>query len=443
MIPRYSCEEVSAIWKENNKFNIWLKIERLVCEAQAELGVIPNDVAKKLSGAIKFDIERINEIESIVKHDVIAFLTYVAEKVGVDARYLHYGMTSSDVLDTCLAVQMKESCDVLLKNLKNLLTVLKRKAKDYKDTVCVGRSHGMHAEPTTLGLKFARFYAEFKRNYQRLVNAQREVSTCKISGAVGNFANIDPFVEEYVAGKMGLIPETVSSQVIPRDRHAMFFSVLGVIASSIENIAIEIRHLQRTEIGEISEYFSTGQKGSSAMPHKCNPILSENLTGLSRLIRSYIFPALENVVLWHERDISHSSVERCIAPDACIVMDFALVRLTDLVDKLVINKENVEKNLNSSKGLIFSQRVLLELVRSGLTREKAYEIVQSNAMKVKRDNSDFLSELKQDKSLLEVIDSEKLESLFNFEYYIKHIDHMYSKIFNIRLSSSIGRAGGS
>ncbi len=308
MIPRYSCEEVSAIWKENNKFNIWLKIERLVCEAQAELGVIPNDVAKKLSGAIKFDIERINEIESTVKHDVIAFLTYVAEKVGVDVRYLHYGMTSSDVLDTCLAVQMKESCDVLLKNLKNLLKVLKRKAEDYKDTVCVGRSHGMHAEPTTLGLKFARFYAEFKRNYQRLVNAQREVSTCKISGAVGNFANIDPFVEEYVAGKMGLIPETVSSQVIPRDRHAMFFSVLGVIASSIENVAIEIRHLQRTEIGEISEYFSTGQKGSSAMPHKCNPILSENLTGLSRLIRSYIFPALENVALWHEKNSIASKV---------------------------------------------------------------------------------------------------------------------------------------
>ncbi len=288
----------------------------------------------------------------------------------------------------------------------------------------------MHAEPTTLGLKFARFYAEFKRSYQRLINVQKEISTCKISGAVGNFANVGPFVEEYVAKKMGLIPETISSQVIPRDRHAAFFSILGVIASSMENVAVEIRHLQRTEVGEVSEYFSTGQKGSSAMPHKCNPILSENLTGLSRLIRSYVFPALENVALWHERDISHSSVERCIAPDACITMDFALVRLTDLIDKLVINEENIEKNLNSAKGLIFSQRVLLELVNSGLTREEAYKIVQSNAMKVKQDNSDFLSKLKQDKSLLGVIDSEKLESLFDFAYYTKHIDHIYNKVFN-------------
>ncbi|MGL9702262.1 MAG: adenylosuccinate lyase [Wolbachia sp.] len=430
MIPRYSRKEMSSIWEENNKFNIWLKIEKLACEAQAELGVVPNDVAERLSGTIEFDIERINEIESTVKHDVIAFLTYIAEKVGVDVRYLHYGMTSSDVLDTCLAVQLKESCDILLENLKNLLAALKKKAEDYKGVVCVGRSHGMHAEPTTLGLKFARFYAEFKRSYQRLINVQKEISTCKISGAVGNFANVGPFVEEYVAKKMGLIPETISSQVIPRDRHAAFFSILGVIASSMENVAVEIRHLQRTEVGEVSEYFSTGQKGSSAMPHKCNPILSENLTGLSRLIRSYVFPALENVALWHERDISHSSVERCIAPDACITMDFALVRLTDLIDKLVINEENIEKNLNSAKGLIFSQRVLLELVNSGLTREEAYKIVQSNAMKVKQDNSDFLSKLKQDKSLLGVIDSEKLESLFDFAYYTKHIDHIYNKVFN-------------
>jgi adenylosuccinate lyase len=421
---------MSSIWEENNKFNIWLKIEKLACEAQAELGVVPSDVAERLSGTIEFDIKRINEIESTVKHDVIAFLTYIAEKVGVDVRYLHYGMTSSDVLDTCLAVQLKESCDILLENLKNLLTALKKKAEDYKGVVCVGRSHGMHAEPTILGLKFARFYAEFKRGYQRLINVQKEISTCKISGAVGNFANVDPSVEEYVAKKMGLIPETISSQVIPRDRHAAFFSVLGVIASSMENVAVEIRHLQRTEVGEVSEYFSTGQKGSSAMPHKSNPILSENLTGLSRLIRSYVFPALENVALWHERDISHSSVERCIAPDACITMDFALVRLTDLIDKLVINEKNIEKNLNSAKGLIFSQRVLLELVNSGLTREEAYKIVQSNAMKVKQDNSDFLSELKQDKSLLGVIDSEKLESLFDFAYYTKHIDHIYNKVFN-------------
>jgi adenylosuccinate lyase len=430
VIPRYSRKEMSSIWEENNKFNIWLKIEKLACEAQAELGVVPNDVAERLSGAIEFDIKRINEIESTVKHDVIAFLTYTAEKVGVDVRYLHYGMTSSDVLDTCLAVQLKESCDILLENLKNLLTALKKKAEDYKGVVCVGRSHGMHAEPTILGLKFARFYAEFKRSYQRLINVQKEISTCKMSGAVGNFANVDPFVEEYVAKKMGLTPETISSQVIPRDRHAAFFSVLGVIASSMENVAVEIRHLQRTEVGEISEYFSTGQKGSSAMPHKCNPILSENLTGLSRLVRSYVFPALENVALWHERDISHSSVERCIAPDACIAMDFALVRLTDLIDKLVINEENIEKNLNSAKGLIFSQRVLLELVNSGLTREEAYKIVQSNAMKVEQGNSDFLSELKQDKSLLGVIDSEKLESLFDFAYYTKHADHIYNKVFD-------------
>ncbi|WP_114517153.1 adenylosuccinate lyase [Wolbachia endosymbiont of Cylisticus convexus] len=430
MIPRYSRKEMSSIWEEKNKLNIWLKIEKLVCEAQAKLEVIPNDVAKKLSGSIEFDIERINEIESIVKHDVIAFLTYIAEKAGVDVRYLHYGMTSSDILDTCLAVQLKESCDILLENLENILAALKKKAEDYKDVVCVGRSHGMHAEPTTLGLKFARFYAEFKRNYQRLINVQKEISICKISGAVGNFANVNPYVEEHVAKEMGLIPETISSQVIPRDRHAMFFSILGVVASSMENVAVEIRHLQRTEVGEISEYFSTGQKGSSAMPHKCNPILSENLTGLSRLIRSYVFPALENVALWHERDISHSSVERCIAPDACITMDFALVRLTDLIDKLVVNRENVEKNLNSSRGLIFSQRVLLELVNSGLTREEAYKIVQNNAMKVKQDNSGFLFELKQDKSLHGIIDSEKLESLFDLKYYMKHIDYIYSKVFN-------------
>ncbi|OWZ25503.1 adenylosuccinate lyase [Wolbachia endosymbiont of Wuchereria bancrofti] len=430
MIPRYSRKEISAIWEENNKFNIWLKIERLACEAQAKLGIIPSNVAKRLSGAIKFDVERINEIESTVKHDVIAFLTYIAEKVGVDVRYLHYGMTSSDVLDTCFAVQLKESCNILLENLKNLLAALKKKAEDYKGTVCVGRSHGMHAEPTTLGLKFTRFYEEFKRSYQRLINAQKEISICKISGAVGNFANVDPFVEEYVAKGIELVPETISSQVIPRDRHAMFFSVLGVIASSMENVAVEIRHLQRTEIGEIAEYFSTGQKGSSAMPHKCNPILSENLTGLSRLIRSYVSPALENVALWHERDISHSSVERCIAPDACIAMDFALVRLTDLIDKLVINKENIEKNLNSSKGLIFSQRILLELVNSGLTREEAYKIIQGNAMKVKQNNSDFLFELKQDRSLLEVINSEKLESLFDLKYYTKYVDHIYKKVFD-------------
>lgn len=424
MIPRYSRKEMSSIWEENNKFKIWLRIEKLVCEAQID---IPSDVAKKLSSIIYFNIKRINEIESTVKHDVIAFLTYIAEQVDVDIRYLHYGMTSSDVLDTCLAVQLKESCNILLHNLENLLVVLKKKAEDYKYLLCIGRSHGMHAEPTTLGLKFARFYAEFKRNYQRLTAAQKEISTCKVSGAVGNFANIDPSVESYIAKEMDLIPETISSQIIPRDRHAMFFSILGVIASSIDNIAIEIRHLQKNEINEVSEYFSTGQKGSSAMPHKCNPILSENLTGLSRLVRSYVFPALENVALWHERDISHSSVERCIAPDACIAMDFALFRLTDLIDKLIVNEESIEKNLNSSKGLIFSQRVLLELVNSGLTREEAYKIVQNSAMKVKQNNSDFLTELKQ---LLTTIKLEKLESLFDLKYYTKHVDYIYNKVFN-------------
>ena len=430
MIPRYSRKEMSSIWKDSNKFKIWLKIEKLVCESQAKLGIIPKDIVEKISIDIDFNIERINHIESTVKHDVIAFLTYVAEYVGVDIRYLHYGMTSSDVLDTCLAVQLKESCDILLDDIRNLLLVIQEKAEDYKHIVCIGRSHGMHAEPITIGLKFARFYSEFKRNYQRLIIAQEEISTCKISGAVGNFANIDPIVEEYVAKEMGLKPETISSQVIPRDRHATFFSILGIIASSIENIAIEIRHLQRSEVNEISEYFSTGQKGSSAMPHKCNPILSENLTGLSRLVRSYVFPALENVALWHERDISHSSVERCIAPDACIAVDFALTRLIDLVKKLVINKENIEKNLNSSRGLFFSQRILLELVNSGLSREKAYEIVQHSAMKVKQNDSDFLTELKQDKFLLTFIELEKLESLFDLTYYTRRVDYIYSKVFN-------------
>lgn len=424
MIPRYSRKEMSSIWEENNKFKIWLKIERLACEAQAN---VPDDVAKKLSSAIDFNIERINEIESTVKHDVIAFLTYVAERIGVDIRFLHYGMTSSDVLDTCLAVQLKESCDILLQDLERLLVVIKKKSAVYKDIVCIGRSHGMHAEPTTIGLKFARFYAEFKRNYKRLSAAREEISICKISGAVGNFANIETSVEEYVAKEMGLIPETISSQVIPRDRHAVFFSVLGIIASSVENIALEIRHLQRNEVNEISEYFSVGQKGSSAMPHKCNPILSENLTGLARLIRSYVFPALENVALWHERDISHSSVERCIAPDACTALDFALVRLTDLINNLIINEESIKQNLNSSRGMIFSQRVLLELINSGLTREESYKIVQDSAMKVKENNSDFLTELKQS---LPGLKSEKLESLFDLKYYTKHVDYIYNKVFN-------------
>ncbi len=427
MIPRYSRKEMSCIWEEANRFRIWLKIERLACEVQVD---IPKDISQKLANLTDFDIKRINEIESVVKHDVIAFLTYISERIGIDMRYLHYGMTSSDVLDTCIAVQLKESSDILLQHLENLLTSLKRQAEKYKNVVCIGRSHGMHAEPTTIGLKFARFYAEFKRHYHRLITAQQEISVCKISGAVGNFANINPVVEEYVAKEMGLIPETISSQVIPRDRHAVFFSVLALIASSIENVAVEIRHLQRSEVDEVSEYFSIGQKGSSAMPHKCNPILSENLTGLSRLIRSYIFPALENIVLWHERDISHSSVERCIAPDSCIAMDFALVRLTDLIDGLIVNEEKIIKNLNSSQGLIFSQRILLELINCGVSREKAYELVQNSAIKVTQHGSDFLTELERDQSVLQFIKPEKLRSLFNLQYYTKHVDYIYNKVFN-------------
>ncbi|UWI83120.1 adenylosuccinate lyase [Wolbachia endosymbiont of Howardula sp.] len=430
MIPRYSRDDMTSIWEEKNKFRIWMTIEQIACEAQAKLGLIPNNIVDALTANIEFDIERIKDIESIVKHDVIAFLTYVSEKAGVDMRYLHYGMTSSDVLDTCLAIQLKLSCDILLTNIKNLLKILRKKSEDYKYIICIARTHGIHAEPITLGIKFARFYAEFKRHYYRIVNVQKEISTCKISGATGNFTHIHPFIEQYVAKKMGLVPETISSQVIPRDRHAIFFSVLAVLASSIENIAIEIRHLQKTEIGELSEYFAIGQKGSSAMPHKCNPILSENLTGLSRLIRSYVFPALENVALWHERDISHSSVERVIAPDACITMDFALVRLIDLLEKIVIHEVMITKNVNKSQGLIFSQRILLELINRNVTREDAYHIVQRNVMRMKQNDIDFLTALKQDELLLKIINLETLESLFDLKYYSQHIDYIYDQVFN-------------
>lgn len=428
MIPRYSRKEISSIWEDDYKFKVWLEIERLACEAQEKQGLIPKGIAEKLN-LEDFDVTRIQEIETNTKHDVIAFLTYVAEKVGVDIRYMHYGMTSSDVLDTCLAVQLKCSSDILLKHLKNLLNVLKKKAEDTKNIICVGRSHGVHAEPMVFGLKFARFYAEFKRSYERLKNAQKEISTCKISGAVGNFAHIDPYVERYVAKALGLDPEPIASQVIPRDRHAMFFSTLAIIAGSIENIAVEIRNLQKTEVLEVSEKFDKEQKGSSAMPHKRNPILSENLTGLSRLIRSYAMPALENITLWHERDISHSAVERCIAPDACIVMDFALARLINLIENLIIYPENIKKNLDSLNGLVFSQRVLLELVNTGLSREEAYKIVQRNAMKVWESNSNFLEILKEDNELLKIITLEKLESLFDFTYYTKHNDYIYSQVF--------------
>ncbi|AHX03900.1 adenylosuccinate lyase [Ehrlichia chaffeensis str. Heartland] len=407
-----------------------MDIEYYACEAQAKLGVIPDHILNNLKNKIEhFDINRINEIESVVKHDVIAFLTYISESTNADIRYLHYGMTSSDVLDTCLSIQLKQSCNLLLDNIEIILNILKQKSIETKYILCMGRSHGVHAEPVTFGLKLARFYAEFKRNYNRLKMAQDEISVCKISGAMGNFANIDPFVENYVANALNLRPESISSQVIPRDRHAMFFATLGVIASSIENIAIEIRHLQKTETLEVTEYFSAGQKGSSAMPHKKNPILSENLTGLARMIRSYVIPALENVALWHERDISHSSVERCIAPDACIVTDFALARLANLLNNMIIYPNNMDKNLAQSKGLVFSQRVLLELVKYGLKRETAYQIIQERALKTWNNDSHFLDELKKDPQVLKCISNESLESLFNFDYYTQHIDTIFDKVF--------------
>ncbi|AHX05372.1 adenylosuccinate lyase [Ehrlichia chaffeensis str. Jax] len=421
---------MSSIWEDNNKFKIWMDIEYYACEAQAKLGVIPDHILNNLKNKIEhFDINRINEIESVVKHDVIAFLTYISESTNADIRYLHYGMTSSDVLDTCLSIQLKQSCNLLLDNIEIILNILKQKSIETKYILCMGRSHGVHAEPVTFGLKLARFYAEFKRNYNRLKMAQDEISVCKISGAMGNFANIDPFVENYVANALNLRPESISSQVIPRDRHAMFFATLGVIASSIENIAIEIRHLQKTETLEVTEYFSAGQKGSSAMPHKKNPILSENLTGLARMIRSYVIPALENVALWHERDISHSSVERCIAPDACIVTDFALARLANLLNNMIIYPNNMDKNLAQSKGLVFSQRVLLELVKYGLKRETAYQIIQERALKTWNNDSHFLDELKKDPQVLKCISNESLESLFNFDYYTQHIDTIFDKVF--------------
>ena len=430
MIKRYSRPEMSSIWEDNNKFKIWMDIEYYACEAQVKLGVIPHHILDNLKNKIEqFDINRINEIESVVKHDVIAFLTYIAESTSSDIRYLHYGMTSSDVLDTCLSIQLKRSCDLLLRNIETILKILKQKAIETKHILCIGRSHGVHAEPITFGLKFARFYTEFKRNYNRLKIAQDEISVCKISGAMGNFAHIDPFVEEHVAKSLNLKPELISSQVIPRDRHAMFFATLGVIASSIENVAVEIRNLQKTEILEVTEHFSSEQKGSSAMPHKKNPILSENLTGLSRMIRSYVTPALENVALWHERDISHSSVERCIAPDACIITDFALARLADLLDNIILYPNNINKNLHKLKGLIFSQRILLELVKHGLSRETAYKIIQEKALESWNKDSNFLDALEKEPEILKHIDKKTLESLFNLNYYTEHVDTIFNKIF--------------
>ena len=432
MIPRYSRPEMTAIWDPATKFRIWYEIEAHACDAQAELGVIPKENADAVWKAkdVEFDVARIDEIEAETKHDVIAFLTHLAEIIGSEeARFVHQGMTSSDVLDTTLNVQLVRAADILLADMDKVLAALKKRAFEHKDTVRIGRSHGIHAEPTTMGLTFARFYAEMDRNRKRLEAARAEVATGAISGAVGTFANIDPHVEEHVCKMMGLQPEPISTQVIPRDRHAMFFATLGVIASGIENIATEIRHMQRTEVLEGEEFFSKGQKGSSAMPHKRNPVLTENLTGLARLVRSAVTPALENVALWHERDISHSSVERGIAPDATVTLDFALNRLAGVVDKLVIYPETMLANMHKFRGLVMSQRVLLALTQAGVSREDAYRLVQRNAMKVWEEGKDFKTELLADDEVRQALSAEQIEEKFDLGYHTKHVDTIFARVF--------------
>jgi adenylosuccinate lyase len=429
MIPRYSRSKMTAIWEPENKFNIWLKIEVYAAEAMVELGLIPKEAAEAAKARGGFDIDRIDEIEREVKHDVIAFLTSVAEHVGPEARYLHAGLTSSDVLDTCFNVQLTEAADILIADLDALLEALKTRAFEHKDTVTVGRSHGIHAEPTTFGLKLAQAYAEFARNRERMVRAREEVATCAISGAVGTFAHVDPRVEAYVAGKLGLEPEPISTQVIPRDRHAAYFTTLAVIASSVERIATEIRHLQRTEVLEAEEFFSEGQKGSSAMPHKRNPVLSENLTGLARVVRGYALPALENVALWHERDISHSSVERMIGPDATVTLDFALHRLTGIIKGLLVYPERMRTNMDRLGGLIHSQRVLLALTAAGVSREDAYRVVQRNAMKVWQENKDFLTELLADKDVTRALPEKTIRDQFDLGYHTKYVDDIFARVF--------------
>ena len=429
MIPRYSRPEMAAIWEPENKFRIWLEIEGHACDAQAELGVIPKEAAKAVWERGKFDVGRIDEIERETRHDVIAFLTNLAEHVGPEARFVHQGMTSSDVLDTCLAVQLTQAADILLGDIDGLLAALKQRAFEHKHTPCMGRSHGIHAEPTTFGLKLAGFHAEFQRNRRRLETAREEIATCAISGSVGTFANIDPFVEEYVAGKMGLAAEPVSTQVIPRDRHAAFFATLAVIASSVERLATEIRHLQRTEVGEAEEYFAPGQKGSSSMPHKRNPILTENVTGLARVVRAAVIPALENVALWHERDISHSSVERIIGPDTTIALDFVLARLAGVVEKHVVYPDVMRENLDRLGGLIFSQRVLLALPQAGMSREAASAAVQRNAMTVGGGGKSFLDLLEADAKVTRHLDARALAALFDLDYHTKHVDTIFKRVF--------------
>ncbi|MGV1013652.1 MAG: adenylosuccinate lyase [Methyloceanibacter sp.] len=429
MIPRYSRPEMARLWEPETKFRIWLKIETYAAEAMAELGLIPKHAADAVKKRGDFDIARIDQIEREVKHDVIAFLTSVAEHVGPEARFLHSGLTSSDVLDTCFNVQLVQAADLIIADLDALLAALKARAFEHKHTLTVGRSHGVHAEPTTFGLKLAGAYAEFARARERMLHAREEVATCAISGAVGTFAHVDPRVEAYVAKKLNLTPEPVSTQVVPRDRHAFYFATLAVVASSVERLATEIRHLQRTEVLEAEEYFSAGQKGSSAMPHKRNPVLSENLTGLARVVRAYVIPALEDVALWHERDISHSSVERVIGPDATIALDFALARLTEIVKGLLIYPERMRANLDRLGGLIHSQRVLLALTAAGVPREKAYEIVQRNAMKVWETGGDFLEALLADKDAAKALPAKDLRALFDLDYHTKHVDTIFARVF--------------
>ena len=437
MVPRYSRPEMSAIWSAENRYRIWWQIEVFAAEAMGRFGMIPAEDAATIRSAYdndalgEIDIDAIDAIEAVTKHDVIAFLTWAGEKLGPERRWLHQGMTSSDVLDTALAVQLKQAADLLLRDVDQLLEVLKRRALEHKLTPTIGRSHGIHAEPTTFGLKLAQAYAEFVRNRERLAIARDQVATCAISGAVGTFANIPPAVEEHVAAELGLTPEPVSTQVIPRDRHAFFFATLGVIASSIERLATEVRHLQRTEVLEAEEYFSPGQKGSSAMPHKRNPVLTENLTGLARMIRSYALPAMENVALWHERDISHSSVERFIGPDATITLDFALARLAGVVDKLVVYPERMQKNLDRMGGLVHSQRVLLALTQAGLSREESYALVQRNAMKVWESDGQLslLDLLKNDRDVSQRLSTDELNALFDLDYHFKHVDTIFDRLF--------------
>ena len=433
MIPRYSRKQMTDIWEEKNRFEIWVKIEISALEAMEELGTVPKGTAEKVDKNAKFDIDRINEIEKEIKHDVLAFLTNLAENVGPESRFIHQGMTSSDVIDTCLNIQLKQSGEILLSGLDNLLKSLKARAIEHKNTICMGRSHGIHAEPTTFGLKMLQAYEEFNRNRNRLLSAINEISTCSISGSVGTFANVDPFVEDYVAKKLDLNIEPISTQIIPRDRHATFFSVLGIIASSIERLATEIRHLQRSEVMEVAEYFSKKQKGSSSMPHKRNPILTENLSGLARIVRSSVIPALENISLWHERDISHSSVERMIAPDATVTLDFAINRLISVIDELVVYPDQMLKNLNQFGGLVFSQRLLLILTQKDISREDSYKVVQKNAMlaweSYGTDKPLIFEELvKKDKFITSTLTKKEIEDIFDLKYHTKNIDKIFDRV---------------